>query len=66
MRLKINGREQYLSNIYSLKEYVDNEDVDLEWAAVALNGIFVPKSQYEVTMLSDGDEIEILQPAQGG
>lgn len=34
--------------------------------AVAINEIFVPKTQYADTAINDGDRIEILAPMQGG
>jgi len=34
--------------------------------AVALNGDFVGKGDYESTMITSGDSIDVLQPIQGG
>jgi sulfur carrier protein len=34
--------------------------------ATALNGRFVPVSARAVTPLSDGDEVEVVAPMQGG
>ena len=34
--------------------------------AVALNGEIIPKSSWEQTRVSDGDEVEVLGAAQGG
>lgn len=34
--------------------------------ATALNGVFVPVAQREVTRLKDGDRVEVLAPMQGG
>ncbi|CAH9054976.1 hypothetical protein PSECIP111951_02708 [Pseudoalteromonas holothuriae] len=34
--------------------------------AVALNGQFIPRSQCQTTLLSDGDSVELLSPIQGG
>ena len=34
--------------------------------AVALNGDFVGKSDYDITQLKDGDSLDVLQPIQGG
>ena len=33
---------------------------------VAKNGAFIPKTDYAVTPLSDGDRIEIISPVTGG
>ncbi len=34
--------------------------------AICLNQTFVPKSQYQNTILSDGDKIDLIHPMQGG
>jgi sulfur carrier protein len=34
--------------------------------ATAINGEFVPRSQYHTTRLTDGDLIDIVQPVGGG
>jgi sulfur carrier protein len=34
--------------------------------AVAVNGDFVGKSDYDTTMVSNGDSLDVLQPIQGG
>ena len=34
--------------------------------AIALNGSFVPRSQYEKVILSAGDELDIVSPVGGG
>lgn len=37
-----------------------------EKIAVAVNGDFVPRSQYDEYRLSDGDQLDVLAPVQGG
>lgn len=34
--------------------------------AVALNGDFVGKADYDTTLIQHGDSIDVLQPIQGG
>jgi sulfur carrier protein len=34
--------------------------------AVALNGGFVGKTDYETTLVQHGDSLDVLQPIQGG
>ncbi len=34
--------------------------------AVALNGDFIGKSDYDTTMIKNGDSLDVLQPIQGG
>lgn len=66
MLITINGKTKEATGPCSLKEYIESEQIDIEWCAIAVNGAFVPKQHHSSTYLSNGDEIEILQPAQGG
>ena len=34
--------------------------------AVAVNGVFIPKSQHNGFVINEGDSIELLSPIQGG
>ncbi|MBL4900145.1 MAG: sulfur carrier protein ThiS [Colwellia sp.] len=34
--------------------------------AVALNGDFIGKSDYDTTMVNNGDSLDVLMPIQGG
>jgi len=34
--------------------------------AVAVNDTFIPRSEYDNTILKDGDRVELLVPMQGG
>lgn len=34
--------------------------------AVAVNGEFVPRTQYEAVVLTDGDALDIVSPVGGG
>ncbi|WP_150699560.1 sulfur carrier protein ThiS [Pandoraea terrae] len=34
--------------------------------AAAINGLFVPKSQYAAHALAQGDKIDVVQPVAGG
>ena len=34
--------------------------------AVALNGHFVGKADYDTTLIKSGDSLDVLQPIQGG
>ncbi len=34
--------------------------------AVAVNGVFIPKSQHNGFFINEGDSIELLSPIQGG
>ena len=47
-------------------EYLVTTDYDLKRIAVECNGNIVFKSQYDVTILEDGDSLEIVSFVGGG
>ncbi len=49
-----------------LAEYLAGTDYDVKRIAVERNGEIVPKSQYDSTVLSDGDCVEIVSFVGGG
>ncbi|WP_299769473.1 sulfur carrier protein ThiS [uncultured Pseudoteredinibacter sp.] len=72
MNITLNGKNieiaQYntLNDFFSsLKEEGSALQVPKQFA-VALNGNFVPREQYDKSSLQEGDELELLVPMQGG
>lgn len=67
MKLCINGHiEQFEDRVLSVTDLLHRYNAQERKAAVAVNGCFVPKSQYDTTQLQANDEIEIVSPMQGG
>ena len=50
----------------NLYDVLEQEELIGMMIAVAQNGTFVPKSQYDTTLINEGDAIEIVAPMQGG
>ena len=63
--VKINGELFDVAGI-SVKEYLLDGGYDLMRVAVELNGIIIPKSQYQNTYLSDDDCVEVVSFVGGG
>ena len=63
--VKINGTELDLAG-KPLAEYLESAGYDPKRIAVERNGAILPKSRYSETILSDGDEIEIVTFVGGG
>jgi sulfur carrier protein len=65
MRVIVNGEQREIA-----AEHVDALLAELEYEgthfAIALNFDVLPRSQWAVTPLKSGDEIEIITPRQGG
>ena len=64
--IKINGESIENLNHKTVAEYLAESGYDIKRVAVELNGDILPKSQYEYTLLQDGDCIEIVSFVGGG
>ncbi|HCH23542.1 MAG TPA: thiamine biosynthesis protein ThiS [Oceanospirillaceae bacterium] len=66
MQLLLNG--QVIKNLKpcSLTEFLQQQTQLPEQFAIACNGAFVAQGNYDQTLLSDGDDLELLVPMQGG
>ena len=62
----INGQKKTLSDALNINQVLNSEGYKGMLVAVAQNGTFVPKGNYDQTKINDGDEIEIVAPMQGG
>ena len=66
MKVTINGQPKTFEAPLNLYDVIEQEELIGMMIAVAQNGTFIPKSEYETTDISDGDMIEIVAPMQGG
>ena len=66
MKVKINGEAKSFEAPLNLYDVLEQQGYVEMLIAVARNGDFVPKTEYKLTNLIDGDEIEIVSPQQGG
>lgn len=73
MKIHINGEPLELESLSNkgasvadaLQQYLSAKQQQMSFA-VALNGDFVSKSQYALTLVKDGDSIDVLFPIHGG
>ena len=63
--VKVNGKELDIVG-KTLSEYLAATDYDPKRIAVERNGDIVFKSQYDVTVLEDGDSVEVVSFVGGG
>ena len=66
MKVTINGQPKNFESPLNLYDVLEQEELIGMMIAVAQNGTFVPKSEYETTIINDGDALEIVAPMQGG
>ena len=63
--VKVNGVELDIAG-KTITEYLSLTDYDSKRIAVERNGDIVFKSQYDETVLSDGDSLEVVSFVGGG
>ena len=70
MNIHINGKAYALGheNHISVSSALTLHFIEQQQStfAVALNGDFVGKTDYDTTMVKNGDSLDVLQPIQGG
>ena len=63
--VKVNGAELDIAG-KTVSQYLSTTNYDPKRIAVERNGDIVFKSQYEATILQDGDSVEIVSFVGGG
>ena len=63
--VKVNGVEMDIAG-KTISEYLSTTNYDPKRIAVERNGDIIFKSQYDVTVIDDGDSLEIVSFVGGG
>jgi sulfur carrier protein len=66
MIVTVNGKPMELPDGLTVEALLARLAVRREYTAVALNREVTPRSGYAVTVLRDGDKVEIVHPMGGG
>ena len=66
MQITVNGEKVQMVQGQSVEDILKNKDLLGKRMAVEYNGCILPRSLYEQTMLSEGDELEIVMAVGGG
>lgn len=66
-QIRVNGERKRLE-ISTVDELLRAEAVDpaARFVAVAINGVVIPRGDWERQRVQDGDDVEIVRPAPGG
>ena len=64
--MKINGEHIILTEELSLKEFLEQKNINLQYVAVERNGQIVPKADFASVLLCDSDTLEIVSFVGGG
>jgi sulfur carrier protein len=66
LRLKVNGESREWDGVACVADLVAALDLTGKRVALEKNGEIVPRSQYPLVGLADGDELEIVVAVGGG
>lgn len=66
MQIVLNGENTEIANGYSVSGLLEKLGIGLERVAVEVNMEIVPKANYDIHLLADGDRIEIVHFVGGG
>lgn len=66
MKVRINGKEQEIAEISTVKDLLDQLGLDCSRVAVELNYKILARDKFESTELSEGDVVEIVRFVGGG
>ncbi len=66
LTLSLNNESKSLPHSMTLSEALEHWELCDSLSAAAINGEFVPRSEYSITALQDGDKIDIVKPVGGG
>ena len=64
--LRVNGEPRELQGGSTATDLLDLLSIEPRLVAVAINGMVVRRSDLRSTVLSDGDEVEIVRAVGGG
>jgi thiamine biosynthesis protein ThiS len=65
MHITINGEQRQLTP-QTMQQLLESLSIDSRKVAVERNGTILPKAEYLMTSLADGDKIEIVHFVGGG
>lgn len=67
MKVNLNDRDITLpEQKFNLRQFLAQQQITGKCFAVAVNGQFVPRSQYDQFDINGGAKIDIVMPMQGG
>ena len=66
-KISVNGKAQEVSTPISITDLIKLNDVaQPEMVSIQLNGQFVNRDEFDITQVSDGDELDFLYFMGGG
>lgn len=65
-KMTINGEGSTLEKNCTVSEFLEAHSYRRDRIAVEINGVILPREQYEERLLRDSDQVEIVQFMGGG
>jgi thiamine biosynthesis protein ThiS len=67
MKILLNNREEVFNReTMSVSEMLKIKNYTFKMRIVKINGIFIPKENYDSAMIKEGDEVQMLYLMSGG
>ena len=66
MTFQLNGESHETRGPLSVRSLLEEHDLQTRRVAVAINAEVVPRSQFDLRKIEDGDEVEVIQAVGGG
>jgi thiamine biosynthesis protein ThiS len=66
VRIRLNGAEREFDRDTTVAQLVDEITKDRSRVAVERNRMIVPRAEWEYSIVSDGDEVEVVTLVGGG
>lgn len=62
----LDKKPQFIKEVCNLNDFLMQHCSEVSAFAVMVNQKFIPRTDYQKIMLKDGDQIDIVEPMQGG
>jgi thiamine biosynthesis protein ThiS len=66
MKVLLNNKSTFLDDGLTIKSLLNQIDMKQKYFAVEVNEQIVPKSNYDIFLIKEGDKIEIVTAIGGG
>jgi thiamine biosynthesis protein ThiS len=66
MKIRINGNLQEVDSVRTVAELLDALRIPLGSALIEQNGNVIARPDFQITVVNEGDSIEIVQMVAGG
>lgn len=67
MKIILNNREEdFDGDKLTVEEMLDRKKFTFKMRIVKINGMFIPKEEYNYTVITDGDNVQMLYLMSGG